>query len=365
MKLNNIVIFDKPLVMKKVCLFVVMLISLTCFGQIGTPFPNKQFRGSPTTLDTVSGPVISGTGFIIKSYADTISANNNLYLKHYPGAMIFTTGDNSLKIRNSTATKWDDYSLGGGLLFNGNRPITRDFSTITGVTPGGTTVPSFLENVFYPSQNPTSALTGTYLSTSSAFNLELMAAGAPLNMTLSWGAGRQASTAALSTVNVDGVNQSFSQPSAPGTATGTKATTFSRNVNTFFTNLVTTSDGKTALSTVTINWFPKRYWFYSTVSPPASSDIVTALGGGSELTTSKDKSTFSVVVSGSTKYVSYAYPSSYGLLTSIIVSGLESIGAFTQTTVSVTNASGNVQNYYVYTTINTFSSTTIQFNSVQ
>ena len=51
-------------------------------------------------------------------------------------------------------------------------------------------------------------------------------------------------------------------------------------------------------------------------------------------------------------------------LSSIIISGLESIGAFTLTTLSVTNALGYVQDYYVYTSNNQFNNTTISFNSV-
>jgi len=109
---------------------------------------------------------------------------------------------------------------------------------------------------------------------------------------------------------------------------------------------------------------PKRYWGYTSASAPNSSQVIAANGGGSELTSSKDKIGFSVVVTGTNQYVYYAYPSSFGLLTSIVVSGLESIYAFNQTTVAVTNAQGYTQNYYVYTSQNQFNNTTVTFTSV-
>ena len=109
---------------------------------------------------------------------------------------------------------------------------------------------------------------------------------------------------------------------------------------------------------------PKRYWGYTSSATPNSSQIITASGGGDELTSSKDKAGFSVVVTGTNQYVYYAYPSSFGALTSILISGLESIGAFNQTTVSVTNAQGYTQNYYVYTSQNQFNNTTVTFTSV-
>jgi len=276
------------------------------------------------------------------------------------GMFVYQIKDSAIYVRQKT--RW---SGSGSTSFDGNRPITRDFTAVTGVNLGTITLNSTIEALLYPSQVPTSALTATYsASTATAFDLELMSAGAALSVTLNWTGGRQASTATLSTINVDGVNQSFSQPAAPGTVSGTKSTSVTRNTNTSFTNLVTTSDAKTASSSVAFTFYPKRYWGYTTTNPPVSADIVSAAGGGGELTTSKAKSTFSIVVSGSDKYIFYAYPSSYGALTSIVISGIESIGAFTSSTVSVTNASGYVQNYLIYTSNNVFASVTVNCNSV-
>jgi hypothetical protein len=119
-------------------------------------------------------------------------------------------------------------------------------------------------------------------------------------------------------------------------------------------------------SIITYTPYPKRYWGYVNSTSPTSSEIITNLGGGNELMTdgTRAKSGFSVVVSGTNQYVYYAYPTTYGTLTSIIVGGFESIGAFTRTTVSVTNAVGYTQNYYLYRSNNQFTNTTVTFTSV-
>ena len=122
--------------------------------------------------------------------------------------------------------------------------------------------------------------------------------------------------------------------------------------------------GSITSSTISFLPAPKRYWGTSSLSSPTSAIVVTSNGGDNELSLQNNKSSFVVDVTGTNQYVYYAYPSSFGALTSIIVSGLESFGAFTQTTLSVTNAQGYTQSYYVYTSNNQFNNTTISFNSV-
>jgi len=109
---------------------------------------------------------------------------------------------------------------------------------------------------------------------------------------------------------------------------------------------------------------PKRYWGYTSSATPNSSQVINANGGGSELSSDFIKTNFGVTVSGTNQYVYYAYPTYFGALNSIVISGLESIGAFNQTIVSVTNAQGYNQNYYVYTSQNQFNNTTVNFTSV-
>lgn len=242
--------------------------------------------------------------------------------------------------------------------YNGNRTITG--SLLTGQNLGTTTdVQTFLDAAFFPSQVPTSTLTSTYNAvTTNSQIIELIASGSPINVTLNWSSGRQASTQPLASTVVNGITVT-SNPSAGTSVSGTQAATVVRNTNTTFTNLVTTTDGKTATSSASFTWRAKKYWG-TNVGSPNSSQII---AGTNEFSTGASKGAFSIAV-GSTANVFYAYPTSFGALTSIIISGLESIGAFTQTTVSVTNASGYIQDYYLYTSNNQFTSTTISFNSV-
>ena len=355
---NNKRLLFKIYGMKKILLLLLILFSINALAQ------PKITRSSAanTVMDVRGGHILN---MLVPVYDDTTQANivYNIGIDSCY-AMIATRNTNSYWYRACNPKRWVQM-LNPGDNFNGNRPITRDFTTITGVNLGTTGLPFTMEALLFPSQVPTSALTATYsASTATGFDLEVMSAGAALPVTLNWTGGRQASTATLATINVAGANQTFAQPSAPGSVSGTKAVTVTRNTNTSFSNVVTTTDSKTATSSVVFNFYPRRYWGVSSTIPPTNSVIILATGGSSEFTTSKTKGSFVITVAGSNQYVYYAYPSSYGALSSIIISGLESIGAFTFTTVSVTNASGFVQNYLVYTSNNTFNNTTISFNSV-
>lgn len=119
-------------------------------------------------------------------------------------------------------------------------------------------------------------------------------------------------------------------------------------------------------SIITYTPYPKRYWGQSSTFTPDSLIIRAGLNGGTELMTSgtKAKSGFSVAVSGTNQYVYYAYPTSYDVLTSIIVGGFESKDAFTRRIVSVKNAVGYTQDYYLYISNNQFTNTTVTFTSV-
>jgi len=120
----------------------------------------------------------------------------------------------------------------------------------------------------------------------------------------------------------------------------------------------------TSLTPVTFTPYPKRYWGVSTTFPPTSATIIDTTGGGSEFATVKAKTDFIVTVTGTDLYVYYAYPSSFGNLTSIFISGLESFNTFDKKVISVKNATGYSQEYNVYTSKNKFNNTTVTFNSV-
>jgi len=176
---------------------------------------------------------------------------------------------------------------------------------------------------------------------------------------LSWSYGRQAATATISTAVISPGSLSVfgSQPAQPGTVSGTQSVTTPSNTNRTYTLTVTTSDGKTAIATTTDTWLPGRYWGRSASATPDNTIILAVAGGEKQLNGAKANTGFTITSSGS-NYVYYAYAASLGDLTSILVGGFESIGAFTKTVVSVTNVNGYTQNYNVYTSNSTFSATT-------
>ncbi|TAJ51232.1 MAG: hypothetical protein EPO58_12875 [Chitinophagaceae bacterium] len=121
--------------------------------------------------------------------------------------------------------------------------------------------------------------------------------------------------------------------------------------------------GTITSSAVTYTPLPKRYWGYVNSTSPNDADIINAIGGGAELSSSKTKSAFNVTIPGSANYLVFAYPSSLGTLTSILAGGFESIGTFTLTTRTFTNASGYSQSYHIYVSNNSFSSATVSLTT--
>jgi hypothetical protein len=198
----------------------------------------------------------------------------------------------------------------------------------------------FITNAFYQSQNPTSALSG-------GGTFELHSAGT-FGATLNWSAGRLAATQPLSSIVVAGVSQSFTTPSAGASISGTQAVVITWNSNVTFTNSVTTVDSKSASSSTSFTFLPKRYFGRSASGTPDNTIILATAGGGSALSGSR-AGTFIISASGS-NFPYFAYPSNLGSLTSIKdVNNFEVLSSFNITTVSVTNASGFTQNYLVYT----------------
>jgi len=271
----------------------------------------------------------------------------------------------NLAILNDAIIRLDSLSTASSTSanYNGNRTITG--SLLNGQNMGTTTtVQDFLDQVFFPSSPITLGLTTTYGGTTAqTITTELMSGSGAVSLVLNWSAFRPTNATAVASFTVNGVNTS-TNPAAGATATGTQNTTTTRNVDATFSSLCTTADGKGSGASTSLLWRAKKYWGYN-IGTPTSAQIISTTGGSSEFSTVAAKGGFSVSIGvGTPSNVYYAYPTSFGVLTSIIVSGLESIGAFTRSTVSVTNASGYVQNYYVYTSNNTFSNTAFIFTSV-
>lgn len=299
------------------------------YGSVRVPvYQDVQYKTVQKLVDRNAIPAIFRKKGMLVFVVDSI--------KHY----VLTTG--------ITNVDWTELSAGDPQEIIAGGSIT-SIPTI-GYNPGSNITPgAFITSSFYQSQVPTATLTG-------GIQQELLTGGFNLSATLNWSASRQAATQNLSTIVVASVNQTFVNPGAPGTVSGTQVVSYPRNLTTNYSNVVTTADGKTATATTTFTFLPKRYWGRSSTNTPTASDLIAALGGGSELSNVKAKGLFSVTASG-TNYVFYAYPSSLGDLTSLTIGGFESLGTFTKNVTSITNASGYIQNYNIYVSNNTFSAT--------
>lgn len=220
---------------------------------------------------------------------------------------------------------------------------------VVGYNPGtNLTSSQWILAAFYQTQPPTASLSGGTV-------FELGISNQTHNLSYSYGRQFATTTIASAIINPGSLNVFSTQPAQPGTVSGTQSVTTSVNTNTTYTITVTTSDSKTATATTTDTWLPRAYWGRTSTNVPDNAIILAVAGGGNVLSNSRSQ-TFTVSASGS-NYIYFAYPASEGALTSITVGGFQSIGAFTQNTVSLTNASGYIQSYYVYVSNNTFSAT--------
>lgn len=253
--------------------------------------------------------------------------------------------------------------------FNGNRPITLGLSPFTNVNPGTNDVAEWIQKVFYPSQGPTAGLSMSFVHpitsatiSSSPATLEMMAAGGSIPVTLTWTAGRQASTEPLASVTVAGGSPSFTQPAQNASTTGNVTVNVTRNTNTSFSNQVVTTDSKNASQSVSVNFSWRRYYGFmdapggvtdGTGFTPSSADILALSNNG--FASSRGVTSPTLTPTGNQRLV-IAYPVAWdpGLSTSakIWIGGLESSGNFQRQVISFTNASGGNTNYVVYVLLN-------------
>jgi hypothetical protein len=358
--------------MKKVVFLLFLILSFVqSFGQVytnthnyGNGFTRGYFDSSvrvPVMLFPHMSTNLTGPGFITYNLPDT-----SLYI--FDGTNWHKVGAGTNIDTSIIATRYYvDSSVAAIPSIDTNNTIvtvTRlndslyippftvsSIPTIGETVPGGS-APFVINYLFHQTQPPTATLSGGTI-------VEMSPVSTIINETLSWTAGRQANTNPLSTIVVAGTNESFSQPAAPGTVSGTQGVTITANTNQTFTMTVTTTDSKTATSSTTYTFESKRYWGQCNTSSPTDAQILAAAGGGSEFSTTRAKSSFSIVITGTSQNFYYAYPASFGNLTSFVVGGFESIGAFTLTTRNLTNASGFTTSYNIYVSNNTFSNTTI------
>lgn len=114
--------------------------------------------------------------------------------------------------------------------------------------------------------------------------------------------------------------------------------------------------GSISSATLCLTPLPKKYWGFTSVSSPTDANI-RALSQQLSATLSTLTASFGAQ---SATYLVYAYPASFADLTSIVVNGFPSLGAFTKTTRAFVNAQGYSQSYKIYVSNNAFttSSTT-------
>jgi hypothetical protein len=321
--------------MKTILTILSLLISGVMFGQ----FPNSHSQSNDKTNEIFKGAVNPIKGLINGIYSDTTAANND-YISKYPLAQIGV--GSSLYVRDSTATRWILIGSGSGSVIAGGA-IT-SVPTV-GFNPGtGLTSDQFIVNSFYQSQPPTAALTGGVI-------LEFRSAQT-MNYTLNWSAGRQSATTPLSSIIVAGITQSFSQPSAGNSVSGTQAVSFPTNTDITYSNVVTTTDGKSATANTTYAFAPQRYFGWINVSDTIGIRVfgyndskITSLG--SELSYSKAKTWNTGSPSGTQIYV-YAYYAPAGILNNLILNGFPSISAFNGIQRQFTNALGFTGNWIIY-----------------
>jgi hypothetical protein len=299
-----------------------ILLNLFLVGGFSQPLPNWQpVQNAPMNYYLWYGQKDSVYMYSIK---DTFNARYPSVVMRSDGVLWKTLGNGAY---------W--YPVGSGAIDTLNTLVTHTALNDT-----------LLGYVKIQTQNPTATLTG-------GFAQEVVASGAALSYTLNWGAGRlsatstQAATNPLATIVVAGTGQTFTQPSAGSTVTGTKGVSVTRNTTTTYSNVVTTTDSKTATATTTFSFYNKRYLGFSATTTPTQAEILAALyqdnsGGTTSLS-------YTIPQQGSAKYLFYVNTST---VTSVTVNGFPSTSAFSlNNSITFTNASGGTYNGY-YTVSN-------------
>lgn len=214
------------------------------------------------------------------------------------------------------------------------------------VVPVGTNFPQWFKLEYQKSQAPTGSLSG-------GTTLEITTSGTQ-SKTVSWIVNRLTSTALIDSIVITGpsqrYNQTFSQPSAPGSVSGSQSVTITNNATNTFTLTVYTHDGKvTNVATTSYSFQSKYYIGYVSSNTPSDADLLSATGGtvGGVFATQRQTSgTLSTPASSS--YIVFSYPASFGTTpsNSITIGGFAT--TYNLTVRNVVNASGATVSYNVY-----------------
>jgi hypothetical protein len=184
--------------------------------------------------------------------------------------------------------------------FNGNRQITRQ--GFPSITPGGSTVVEFLNNLFFPAISPGASISIT--PSQKEF-------GEGAEVTIDWTATRK--TRPIISISVAG--QTISPTGE--TQSGVISSLVNPNANTTFSILV--SDGNLISNgSTTLTWMNRRYWGRipkNGISQPITDGDILSLdgagvGGGNELAFSRQKDYSGI--NGAGQFLIFAFPSAWG-----------------------------------------------------
>ena len=229
---------------------------------------------------------------IAKAVADLLDGTADMYGSEY--------GYEELRLATAIAEQLGgSVSVGSGA-FDGNRKITR--AGLPNVTPGGTTVSEFLDNLFYPSIAPGASISVS--PTQKEF-------GEGIGVTVNWTATKQTNPITSIIVHGQGITLTGSSQS------GTLFLQANPNIDTSFS--ITVGDGSLfSSSSASISWRSRRYWGKTSkngISQPITDADILALDGagvgeGNELASSRQKDYSGI--NGAGQFLIFAFPSGWG-----------------------------------------------------
>lgn len=303
-------------------------------------------RPNPSQLGVSYQYVVSEKGIVVGTFNGKPPLPDAAIVREKKAIKAYDTLNHKSWTYDPSVNDWlQDASGGAGATIIPAGPTTSVPSV--GFNPGNNiSVDSFIKQAYYASQSPNSGLGGGQ-------QLELMATGPALQFNLTWSAGRNIATNTIQSIVVAGVNQTFTTPAAGATISGIQLISVARNINTTYSNIVTTTDNKTATSGTSFTFLPKRYFGWVNTTTPTDANIIAA---GGELSSVIAKSWVQSAPTGN-QYLMYAYPAAWGALNRFDINTFPSLGAMQLTQRNLTNASGYTQLYDIYVSTNAFNVT--------
>lgn len=297
---------------------------------------------------------------------DTTSARNAIPAPRLEEGMevyvIATATTYRLKASYSTPTvdgDWETVGTGGGSnwvpLGLTTAPLVGGIATGTDLGTTSTSIQTTLRQILYPYRGPAVTLSadpagGVREIGTSISSVDLEA------VTVDW-------TDPITTVAFYRGASLINSVTSPSPTGGTETYTDSTAVSTATTYTARVGDGTsvTTSNAVTFTFLPGIYHGVDTSVITTGSGIITSIGASLVLGSSRLVNyTFDASVSGGANYIYICYPTSFGAPSSTRFNGF-AYTDYTSTTVSLTNASGYTQNYYILRTNNSFSGASLSW----